>query len=81
METTVYVNFEKIKACLDTSSYRIIDDLVRDSFLSSSKNRLMMVRSVKLSAAMFVRKMSQIVFHIFQITDWLLLWLRKESYS
>ena len=37
METTVYVNFEKSKACLDTSSYRIIDDLVRDPFLSSSK--------------------------------------------
>ena len=37
METTVYVNFTKIKACLDTSSYRIIDDLVRDPFLSSSK--------------------------------------------
>ena len=81
METTVYVNFEKSKACLETSSYRIIDDLVRDPFLSSSKKRLMMVRSVKLSAAMSVRKMSQIGFHIFQITDWLLLWLRKESYS
>ena len=77
METTVYAIFEKSKACLDTSSLSIIDD----PFLSPSKNHLMMVLTVKMSAAMSVRKMSQIGFHIFQITDWLLLRLRKESYS
>ena len=37
METTVYANYEKSKACPDTSSFRINDDLVRDPFLSSSK--------------------------------------------
>ena len=43
--------------------------------------RLVVVLTVKTSAAKTVHKMPRVGFRIFHINDWLLLWLRKESYS